>query len=1183
MLKFEWRYFVRQPSFMVTSLLFFILPYLSVAVEDIQIGSKANIHFNSPHAISETMLIFGFFGIFLVVNFVANTAIRNDITMMSELLYTKPLKSASYQLGRFVGAFLVILTVSLMVPLGLLLGSLMPWVDPERIGEFRLIYYVAPFLLFTLPTGFALSAIFYALAIQFRSMMPVYLCALASIILFSVAGAIFTEPHQQGMMSVVDVFGLTAYFETTQYWTPSQKNSQVVSFANNILLNRVVWVSLGVLILLTLGRIFQPLKLANPKQKMSEEVNRLSLPIDNNIRYRYNKDSSLKQFTTRTAFEVKQVVYSPAFLILLLIAAFMIAMELIDPAGFYGVSNWPLTQYMVELINNSFSLSLLIVITYYTGEVVWRERTTGFGDIIDSMPVHNFIFWSSKLVAVCLVIVSLYSIGMLATLSYQFATAYFQFDLSQYFVSLFYFNALFWIYLAVLAFFIQALSPNKYMGMLIFVGYYFVARNILEHLGLEHNMFNYGRAPYMAYSDMNGYAWFIKTQHYYMLYWGALALVLACFSYAMWQRGPDTHLKSRFNILGYSLGKRGQNLVVFGIVIFISIGTIIHYNTRVMNQFTSTSESIELQVAYEKTFAEYQEDAVPSVISVDMEAAIFPKLRKIEAFATMVLKNTTQQAIPRFLVNYPRNSSIEIQGAYTKDYNPALKTAWLTFDEALAPGDSASFLVKVTRQHFGFKDGDEDFSLLNNGTFINNIELFPTFGINQTRYLSDPHKRRKHQLPEPQRAYLLEDESKYSQSFLGAYIGTIDFKAKLSTSEDQIAIAPGYLKKYWTEGGRNYFIYKMDAPMINFYNIMSANLSVKSARHKGVDIVVYFHKEHKWNVDRMLKASKDALDFYSATFGPYQHEQLRIVEFPGYRRFAQSFANTVPYSEQIGFITDLRDEQAIDPVYYVTAHEVAHQWFGHQLNPANVQGSQILTETLAQYAALQVMQKEYGEVKLRKFLAYELDAYLKGRASEYLEELPLMRAENQDYIHYRKGSVVMMAIADRMGFDALNRAIATLITQFKFSTSQLATTLDLLAAIKAEADIKDYAFIEQQFNQITIYNIRLASASLSENKEQVTLTVIAEQSRANGQGDETEQTFNDWVDVVVFDGDPNNFDVNTSILYRQKHLLQSGENTLTITLPNKENTLKEAKYIGVDPFIRYIDRDSKDNIVRLSH
>ena len=60
---------------------------------------------------------------------------------------------------------------------------------------------------------------------------------------------------------------------------------------------------------------------------------------------------------------------------------------------------------------------------------------------------------------------------------------------------------------------------------------------------------------------------------------------------------------------------------------------------------------------------------------------------------------------------------------------------------------------------------------------------------------------------------------------------------------------------------------------------------------------------------------------------------MRILEFPRYATFAQSFPNTIPYSESIGFIArvDPDDPKDIDYPYYVTAHEVAHQWWAHQV------------------------------------------------------------------------------------------------------------------------------------------------------------------------------------------------------------------------------------------------------------
>ncbi|MFH1175987.1 MAG: hypothetical protein V1750_01175, partial [Acidobacteriota bacterium] len=214
---------------------------------------------------------------------------------------------------------------------------------------------------------------------------------------------------------------------------------------------------------------------------------------------------------------------------------------------------------------------------------------------------------------------------------------------------------------------------------------------------------------------------------------------------------------------------------------------------------------------------------------------------------------------------------------------------------------------------------------------------------------------------------------------------------------------------------RRFFHYKMDAPILHFYSYLSARYTVLRDSWNGVAIEVYYHRPHTFNLGRMVAAVKRSLDYFTANFGPYQHRQMRIVEFPRYATFAQSFPNTIPFSESLGFIARLKegDDEAIDYPFYVTAHEVAHQWWAHQVTGGNVQGCTLMSESLSQYSALMVMEKEYGPEKMRRFLKYELDNYLRSRGTELVEEMPLQLVENQGYIHYRRRSCGLTARASR--------------------------------------------------------------------------------------------------------------------------------------------------------------------------
>src|SRR5262245_19826983 len=153
----------------------------------------------------------------------------------------------------------------------------------------------------------------------------------------------------------------------------------------------------------------------------------------------------------------------------------------------------------------------------------------------------------------------------------------------------------------------------------------------------------------------------------------------------------------------------------------------------------------------------------------------------------------------------------------------------------------------------------------------------------------------------------------------------------------------------------------MDAPILHFYSYLSADWKVRRDHWqdpgKDVAIEIYYQPGHEYNVERMVDGVKKTLAYCTASFSPYQHRQVRIIEFPRYASFAQSFPNTIPFSESIGFIARLDDRpDAIDYVSYVTAHEVAHQWWAHQVMGGNVQGATLMSETMSQYSALMVME-----------------------------------------------------------------------------------------------------------------------------------------------------------------------------------------------------------------------------------
>ncbi|HYM85798.1 MAG TPA: M1 family aminopeptidase, partial [Pseudoxanthomonas sp.] len=463
--------------------------------------------------------------------------------------------------------------------------------------------------------------------------------------------------------------------------------------------------------------------------------------------------------------------------------------------------------------------------------------------------------------------------------------------------------------------------------------------------------------------------------------------------------------------------------------------------------------------------------------------------------------------------------------------------------------------------------------IVENGSFVNN-RMFPSFGYTEDAQIEDRNERRKRGLGEPTRMPKLEDEAARANTYLTDDADWIDFKTTICTAPDQIALAPGYLKREFNREGRRCFSYEMDRPMLDFYAYLSARWEVKKGMYKDIPIEVYYDEKHPYNVDRMIESVQKSLAYYEANFTPYQHRQVRIIEFPGYSSFAQAFANTIPYSESIGFIADLRKKEDIDYVFYVTAHEIAHQWWAHQVIGANVQVATVLSESLAQYSALMVMEQEYGRGQMRQFLKTELDRYLGGRGGERLEELPLYKVENQQYIHYQKGSLVFYRLREELGEAAVNRALKKFLQTKSYQTAPYTTSAELLGFIRAEARPDQQDMITDLFEKISFYDNRVEEATakkLADGKYEVTLKLHAAKRYADGKGKETAGKLDDWAEVGVFGRGTSGEERDEKVLYLQRQHVTTGNPTVTVVV---DGVPYEA---GFDPYNKLIDRVSSDN------
>ena len=435
----------------------------------------------------------------------------------------------------------------------------------------------------------------------------------------------------------------------------------------------------------------------------------------------------------------------------------------------------------------------------------------------------------------------------------------------------------------------------------------------------------------------------------------------------------------------------------------------------------------------------------------------------------------------------------------------------------MLPGETRELTFEGTLHQKGFTNGTLTKSVIDNGTLVSSRDFAPTIGFRYAQEMTDKSLRRQYKLPPLETMPKLEDKTATARNYANATWTKTDIT--VSTEADQTPFAPGLKVSDVTVDGRRTARFVSKTPIINYFSVQSARYVEKHRMHNGVDLAVYYDAQHNVNVDRMLSSLSASLDYYQSHFGPYQFSKISVLEFPDYAQLAVSFPGTITYSEGIGFIADLRDPEKIDYVTFVTAHEFAHQWWAHQIIGANKQGATTLSETLAQYSALMVMEKIYGPDSIRRFLKYELKAYLEGRKSDPIGELPLYRVENQPYIHYNKASLVMYLLKDRMGEDAVNRALRALLKKYEFKGAPYPQSTDLIQALRNAAAPEEQGLITDLFEKIMLVDLRAKDPVVkkrSDGKFDVTFKVNARKYYNDEQGKETEAPLNEPIDVGFF-------------------------------------------------------------------
>jgi hypothetical protein len=822
------------------------------------------------------------------------------------------------------------------------------------------------------------------------------------------------------------------------------------------------------------------------------------------------------------------------------------------------------------VLSNFLPPVIALLIAIFAGELVWREREVGMGDIVAVSPIANGVALLGRFLALVAMLAVLQLAFMAAGMILQALQGYTRFEISVYLKILFGIKLVDYVLLAALATAVHVIVNNKYLGHLIVV-LFFVSTMVSGLIGVTNRMAIYGSDPGWVWSDMNGIAPFIAGLVWFKLYWAAWALFFALLASVFWVRGRELGVRRRLALARQRLQGGALRAAVVVLTLIVTLGGFVFYNTHIVNAYTTPDEITEGRAAYERKYKRFEGAPSPSVFAMRLNVELYPAEAAAEIEGTLRLVNREDRAIDS--IHVLPSAQVETRalrfdrGARLVVDDSALRYRIYALERPLAPGDSIAMTFTLVQRPRGFRNAGAPTDVTRNGVYIL-ASWMPALGYSSGRELTDEKTRRERGLAPRKEAVSAGD--------VEARAGTkpvqlVDMETTIGTDARQTAISPGTLVREWTEKGRRYFQYRTDEPLRYGVAILSAEYAIRRDTARGVKLAVYYHPTHEVNVDRMIRSMRASLAYYGEQFGPYQFKELRVVEFPLYAAGARAHPPTIAFSEGSAFLTRV-DSGDVDRTFFVVAHETAHQWWGGQVIPAQAAGAGFVSETLAQYSAMMVLETTYGEAMAREFYDYNMQQYFSNRSVYTNRERPLLDVTGQPYVHYFKGAVAMYTVRERLGAAAVNGALRRFRDRYAGTDGPPPTSHALYAELKAVTPDSLQPLLADLFEHITIWDVRTdsATAERANGAYRVTLFVDASKARADSVGNQTPIEMNDLVEIGVFAGSANNTSPGES-LYLKQHRIHAGKQAIVITVP------RLPARAGIDPHRRLIERVRDDN------
>ncbi len=1018
---------------------FYFTKYVSVSPGEDSLTQGVKLARNGAYSLSVMLAVLGFVFVHFIAALTVDPVLRDRRIQLLPLVLSSPVSGRTYVLGKFLGA----LVLPLIVPLAFVAAAAaMQFVPNASIGLIppNAVGLIVAYLEFWLPWTIMAAGVVFSLALVTQSPKVVYsLVTLFFIAYFAILNLVQSVEHR--WMSYLDPTGIIYLSEVVAKGkTNVELNALTWMMDGGFFLNRIAVLLLGLVPLVVVAGRFsrheaqaRALRRTDPHGEQPPAARRLLTPVTP-LRPLTNQValaiSTVRQLRRVAAAEIRLLSHERSLFILVPLLAVVLWSSMETRTGPFDAEIIPVSSEVARGMFWTLVMFLFGTTTFFIGETLYREREEGVADMLHCYPVPETAIIGGKVLANLVLCAALVGVALLTAVAYQLVHKGGPIELKP-------FATLFGGYLVPTVFIMVAVAAalslaarSKPGGYALFLaaGGGLVWAFVRGH---RHWLYNAPGLGLATYSDLVGIGPLRPDVVLQRLYVAFLALFLILVAVVLY---PRTGGAGRRGLEPGEWRRRGVLAPAFvALVIAALLGSVLYL--RVEGGMGGLAWE-RLRVRYEKEVRPWLFGrAQPEVAGVDLDLDLYPDANAFALSGEFVLRNVRDVPIDSvFITVNPRlleTGEMLLAGRPPDRYELAVATYGLP--EPLAPGAELrlncrwrGFVPDGPPRHGG---GLSTF-IEPGGSYLHSfaaLPWLPIIGYAHDLEIDSDRTRRKYGLPKLE--VLPESDGSGLTPGLLYQTFAYPYRARIRVPAGERALSAGRLvAERDADAGRREFEFVSDGP-IYFFPVMAGRWE---ERREGVNAV--FHAvQHAQNAGKMLEALIRSREAFSTSFAPFPYLDLRIAEFPRLATFAMGYPTLIPFSEGIGFLTrDTKKRTNLN--FYVTAHEVAHQWWGTVIWPGHAKGAATLTEGLANYSALLMAERYEGEEKRRQLFEDYEDRYLRRRDPN--EEQPLAVTDGtrrgDDAVFYNRGGIVFYMLHRALGEERMLAGLSEFIRRFSF-------------------------------------------------------------------------------------------------------------------------------------------------------